>query len=640
MTSRGIWTLSAMLAGFAFFAATASAATISVNTTADGVNPDANCTIREALNAARTNTAANGCTTGESGAVDTVSLDASGTYILDGAAGEELNATGDLDVLASPGPDAGLIIKGDPGPSASDTEDKIEPSGLDRVLEIHSGGPVTLDTVTIQGGNLAFSPTSSGGGILSQVGLTIVRSVIRANQSGGGGGGILALGPLTITDSLVGGSTGLDGNRSRVGGGVSAHGGLTMLRTLIQNNVATIAPNGGAFDLSVGGGLAASTGTATITDSTFLGNAATATETIDGVQAGAVSIENGNATISGTTISGNSLNGGTNASAAGIRFAGGSTPPTATIRNSTLSGNTVGAGPGSRSTSAILAQTGTLALTQSTITGNTSPDNIAIVGGTAITARGTLINQGADPCFQPLTADSYNADAGTDCVGTTNDTDIENAAALDLGGLLSNGGPTSTHAIGPAGTDLLDKVPAADCLDAAGGSPLLVDQRGAERPTGSACDIGAYERVTCNGTVPNVLGGPGNDTLTGFNVFPDTMVGSAGNDTMDGLTVGDNICGGSGNDTLTGGSGLDLIFGETGNDTIHALDGAADTIDCGPGTDSYDADAGLDTVVACETDVNAPPVDPVNPPVKKKKCKKGRKLKKGKCVKKKRKKKK
>src|SRR5258708_40092239 len=62
-----------------------------------------------------------------------------------------------------------------------------------------------------------------------------------------------------------------------------------------------------------------------------------------------------------------------------------------------------------------------------------------------------------------------------------------------LGPIQFNGGPTQTHAL------LLDS-PATNagtpepggCYDALGGK-LLVDQRGAHRPAGAACDIGAYE---------------------------------------------------------------------------------------------------------------------------------------------------
>jgi hypothetical protein len=58
-----------------------------------------------------------------------------------------------------------------------------------------------------------------------------------------------------------------------------------------------------------------------------------------------------------------------------------------------------------------------------------------------------------------------------------------------LGPLAANGGPTQTR-LPLAGSPLLDRVPLgkADC-----GSPLFPDQRGAARPSGAACDIGATE---------------------------------------------------------------------------------------------------------------------------------------------------
>ena len=59
-----------------------------------------------------------------------------------------------------------------------------------------------------------------------------------------------------------------------------------------------------------------------------------------------------------------------------------------------------------------------------------------------------------------------------------------------LGPLQNNGGSTETHA-------LLLGSPAIDTGDVActdiDGEPLTTDQRGALRPQGAACDIGAYE---------------------------------------------------------------------------------------------------------------------------------------------------
>ena len=68
--------------------------------------------------------------------------------------------------------------------------------------------------------------------------------------------------------------------------------------------------------------------------------------------------------------------------------------------------------------------------------------------------------------------------------------------------------------------------------------------------------------------IENVVGGSGNDTLTG-----------------DGLT--NTLGGGVGNDTMTGGAGTDTLTGGAGNDTFVAT--------VGDGNDSCNGDAGIDT---------------------------------------------
>jgi Ca2+-binding RTX toxin-like protein len=47
----------------------------------------------------------------------------------------------------------------------------------------------------------------------------------------------------------------------------------------------------------------------------------------------------------------------------------------------------------------------------------------------------------------------------------------------------------------------------------------------------------------------------------------------------------DDLIGGAGPDTIEGGADIDTLQGGAGNDTILALDGEADTIDCGEGRD-------------------------------------------------------
>jgi hypothetical protein len=94
-----------------------------------------------------------------------------------------------------------------------------------------------------------------------------------------------------------------------------------------------------------------------------------------------------------------------------------------------------------------------------------------------------------------------------------------------LGPLGANGGPTPTMALLP-GSPAID---AGDpgCLDLLGG-PVLVDQRGALRPAGLACDIGAFEVATpfaATGTAAAVTAASA--TLKGTGGNPDVAGASA-----------------------------------------------------------------------------------------------------------------
>ncbi len=116
------------------------------------------------------------------------------------------------------------------------------------------------------------------------------------------------------------------------------------------------------------------------------------------------------------------------------------------------------------------------------------------------------------------------------------------------------------------------------------------------------------QTATCFGQPANGnVGTGGNDVLIG-NDNPNLIDGKGGNDTLCGLGGGDTIGGRSGNDRIDGGAGddvlrgqdgRDLIIGGTGSDKINsgagddvirAADGEVDTIDCGLGTDTVEAD--------------------------------------------------
>jgi Ca2+-binding RTX toxin-like protein len=90
-------------------------------------------------------------------------------------------------------------------------------------------------------------------------------------------------------------------------------------------------------------------------------------------------------------------------------------------------------------------------------------------------------------------------------------------------------------------------------------------------------------------------GGDGNDVLHGTASQDSTIIGGAGNDSLTGdgnfgsgyepATPNFLMEGGDGNDHLYGGPGNDTLEGQAGNDVIYANDGNKDTIDGGDGFD-------------------------------------------------------
>ena len=158
--------------------------------------------------------------------------------------------------------------------------------------------------------------------------------------------------------------------------------------------------------------------------------------------------------------------------------------PAVEIVNSTISGNTY---QGYES-----AFDPSVAITASTISGNGQAgldfDGSKTVanGGSAITLRNSII-AGNATVFDSIAHDCSAAPA---MAGTNLDGDgtcgAPKTAAPELGALADNGGQTDT--LMPAGTSPVVDA-AADCAS------LTVDQRGAARPQGNACDLGAVERA-------------------------------------------------------------------------------------------------------------------------------------------------
>ncbi len=251
--------------------------------------------------------------------------------------------------------------------------------------------------------------------------------------------------------------------------------------------------NGNASE-SGGGGIY-NQGGLTLTNSTILGNSATAGSSGGGIY------NSGALTLTNSTFAGNSTS---NLGGAVYNFL----RSTATVINSTFSGNSAPNGYGGG-----IYNSGALTLTNSTFAGN-SASNFG--GGLlndpagALTVKSTLLaNNGGGNCRLGGTTSSqgYNLSDDNTCSAFTAGGDANNVvpgAGLDPNGLQNNGGSTPTIALlftSPA----VDHVPVASCTDIAG-NQITTDQRGISRPQGPACDSGAFELVESGPAITKSFG--------------------------------------------------------------------------------------------------------------------------------------
>jgi len=98
--------------------------------------------------------------------------------------------------------------------------------------------------------------------------------------------------------------------------------------------------------------------------------------------------------------------------------------------------------------------------------------------------------------------------------------------------------------------------------------------------------------------VESIMGGSGNDTLTG-DADGNYISGGAGKDLIHGM---------AGSDTIVGGAGGDSLYGDDDNDYIFAKDGEFDLIDGGLGVDSASVDTTPVEAPAVELPIAAPAV--------------------------------
>ncbi len=172
------------------------------------------------------------------------------TILLTGAASEDLNAGGDLDIRID------LTIRG-----AGQGATIVDGGGIDRVFDVPAGVTVTLADLAVQDGG---NPASGGAGVQNAGSLTLQRVTVRDNQAGAffGGGGIRNSGSLTATEVTI------QGNGAKSGGGLlnSAGGSVALTNSAISGNHTF------GFIVSDTGGGITNLGTALLSNVTISGN--------------------------------------------------------------------------------------------------------------------------------------------------------------------------------------------------------------------------------------------------------------------------------------------------------------------------------------------------------------------------------
>ena len=134
-----------------------------------------------------------------------------------------------------------------------------------------------------------------------------------------------------------------------------------------------------------------------------------------------------------------------------------------------------------------------------------------------------------------------------------------------------------------------------DLIEGRGGDDCLRGGRDADEVKGA----GGEDRVGGGRGFDDLHGGPQADRVSGAR-GGDTVRGGGGDDRLRGGEGRDSLRGGGGRDRVVGGPGRDVVRGGKGGDTISVADGEPDTVICGGGRDTVDADRRDKVRPSCE----------------------------------------
>jgi CSLREA domain-containing protein len=220
--------------------------TIQVDTMDDELNNDNDCSLREAIRAANTNSQVDACSPGVGS--DLILLPA-GVYPLTITGTDDNSLVGDLDILGD------LVVRGENNETTI-----VDGGGIDRVFHIAANAVIQFEHLTIQNGNVTTS-LLGGGGILNEYGtLTLKNVVLQNNHTSAVGGGMDNAATVTLIDSTI------NDNEADDGGGIFNGGTLFLYNSSIYGNAATTDTGGGLDNAGIG----------TLQNTTISGNSAVA----------------------------------------------------------------------------------------------------------------------------------------------------------------------------------------------------------------------------------------------------------------------------------------------------------------------------------------------------------------------------
>lgn len=424
---------------------------------------------------------------------DTINIPAGCTITLAGAAGDDANATGDLDITKT------LTING-----AGAGTSIVDGGGNDRVFHLLGAVNLTISGLTIRNGRgPGFG--DNGGGILNSGGTLTVSNSTLFNNSGASGGGIYNDGRLTVLNSTIVSNTAGMG-----GGGIGTQFNATTLvsNTSIMSNTSGI--GGGIFNENGG--------VFTLMNSTVSNNQS-------GGQGGGMETD-GTAIVIGSSVVDNAAGGN-----AGGLYSHGSL----TVTSSSVMRNRAAADGGGiyNNLGAPLVVTNSLIVGNSAVNGggigyNSTGDgrivNSLLAGNSATTGNGAGIHVSAAAnvviVFTTIASPTVSAKQAinvvsgtlgiTDTIVTNHTTGLQNAggAVYENYNLFFANATNKTGTIGGGANDVMGDpafvAPASGdyhigagsaAIDAGVDVGVLTDFDGDVRPQGGGFDIGYDERI-------------------------------------------------------------------------------------------------------------------------------------------------